>query len=104
MAEAPVWLGRESSVGLVPAKDVALLVPALVQEGISAEVSYTGPLSAPLTAGQPVAELIIHVPDLPDARIPLVTEAAVTRAGFVGRLTTAAQVLYARFAAEAPAS
>jgi D-alanyl-D-alanine carboxypeptidase (penicillin-binding protein 5/6) len=104
VAEAPVWLGGESSVGLVPAKDVALLVPALVQEGISAEVSYTGPLSAPLTAGQPVAELIIHVPDLPDARIPLVTEAAVTRAGFVGRLTTAAQVLYARFAAEAPAS
>ena len=104
VAEAPVWLGGESSVGLVPAKDVALLVPALVQEGISAEVSYTGPLSAPLTAGQPVAELIIHVPDLPDARIPLVTEAAVTRAGFVGRLTTAAQVLYARLAAEAPAS
>ena len=104
VAEAPVWLGRDSTVGLVPAKDVVLLVPASVQGGISAEVSFTGPLAAPLIAGQPVAELIVHVPDLPDARIPLVTEAAVNRAGFVGRLTTAAQVLYQRFLAEAPAS
>ena len=104
VAEAPVWMGRDSVVGLVPAKDVVLLVPALVQDGISAEVSFTGPLAAPLIAGQPVAELVIHVPDLPDARIPLVTEAAVNRAGFAGRLTTAAQVLYQRFLAEAPAS
>lgn len=104
VAEAPVWMGRDSTVGLVPAKDVVLLVPASVQDGISAEVSFTGPLAAPLIAGQPVAELIVHVPDLPDARIPLVTEAAVDRAGFAGRLTTAAQVLYQRFLAEAPAS
>ena len=104
VAEAPVWMGRDSTVGLVPAKDVVLLVPASVQDGISAEVSFTGPLVAPLIAGQPVAELIVHVPDLPDARIPLVTEAAVDRAGFAGRLTTAAQVLYQRFLAEAPAS
>ena len=104
VAEAPVWMGRDSMVGLVPAKDVVLLVPALVQDGISAEVSFTGPLAAPLIAGQPVAELVVHVPDLPDARIPLVTEAAVNRAGFVGRLTTAAQVLYQRFLVEAPAS
>jgi D-alanyl-D-alanine carboxypeptidase (penicillin-binding protein 5/6) len=104
VAEAPVWMGRDSTVGLVPAKDVVLLVPASVQDGISAEVSFTGPLAAPLIAGQPVAELIVHVPDLPDARIPLVTEAAVNRAGFVGRLTTAARVLYQRFLAEAPAS
>lgn len=104
VAEAPVWMGRDSTVGLVPAKDVVLLVPASVQDGISAEVSFTGPLAAPLIAGQPVAELIVHVPDLPDARIPLVTEAAVNRAGFAGRLTTAAQVLYQRFLAEAPAS
>jgi D-alanyl-D-alanine carboxypeptidase (penicillin-binding protein 5/6) len=104
VAEAPVWMGRDSTVGLVPAKDVVLLIPASVQDGISAEVSFTGPLAAPLIAGQPVAELIVHVPDLPDARIPLVTEAAVNRAGFFGRLTTAAQVLYQRFLAEAPAS
>jgi D-alanyl-D-alanine carboxypeptidase (penicillin-binding protein 5/6) len=104
VAEAPVWMGRESTVGLVPAKDVSILLPALVPDGISAEVSFTGPLAAPLTAGQPVAELIVHVPDLPDARIPLVTEAAVNRAGVFGRVMTAARVLYARVATGSPAS
>ena len=104
VAEAEVWLGNAETVGLVPAADVSLLVPALVQEGVTAEVIYTGPLAAPLAAGQQVAELIVHVPDLPDARIPLVTETAVDRAGFLGRLGTAANVLYSRFRPEAPAS
>ena len=104
VAVADVWMGDAATVGLVPAKDVSLLVPAQVQEGMTAEVSYTGPLAAPLEAGQVVAELVIHVPDLPDARIPLVTASAVGRAGFVGRLTTAAGVLMTRFTADAPAS
>ncbi len=104
LAEAPVWMGRERTVGLVPARDVEVLVPAQLQGGVAADVSYTGPLAAPLTAGQPVAELIIRVPDLPDARIPLVAEADVHRAGFFGRLATAARILYSRLATEAPAS
>jgi serine-type D-Ala-D-Ala carboxypeptidase (penicillin-binding protein 5/6) len=104
VAEAEVWLGSAKTVGLVPAKDISLLVPALVQEGVTAEVSYTGPLAAPLSAGQQVAELVIHVPELPDARIPLVTEAAVDRAGFIGRMMTAGRVLMARATADTPAS
>jgi D-alanyl-D-alanine carboxypeptidase (penicillin-binding protein 5/6) len=104
IAEAAVWMGRDATVGLVPATDVSLLVPAQVQEAVTAEVSYTGPLAAPLTAGQPVAELVIHVPDLPDARIPLVAESDIGRAGFFGRISTAARVLYTRYIAGAPAS
>ena len=104
VTEADVWLGSTATVALVPAKDVTLLVPALVQDGVTAEVSYTGPLAAPLAAGQPVAELVVHVPELPDARIPLVTETAVDRAGFIGRLMTAARVLTTRATADAPAS
>jgi D-alanyl-D-alanine carboxypeptidase (penicillin-binding protein 5/6) len=75
---------------------------------VTAEVVYSGPLMAPLAAGQQVAELVVHVPDLPDARIPLVTEAAVEKAGFARRLGTAATVLYGRLtapeAAPAPGS
>lgn len=104
LAEAPVWLGDAATVGLVPAEDISLLVPALVQEGVTAEVSYTGPVAAPITAGTQLGELVVHVPDLPDARIPLVAEADVGRAGIMGRLTTAAQVLYQRYVADAPAS
>jgi D-alanyl-D-alanine carboxypeptidase (penicillin-binding protein 5/6) len=96
VAEAEVWMGDAATVGLVPAEDVSLLVPALVQEGVTAEVVYTGPLQAPLAVGQPVAELIVHVPDLPDARVPLVAESAVGKAGFLRRMETAARVLYDR--------
>jgi len=94
---APVWMGAADSVGLVPAADVRLLVPAQVQEGVTAEVIYTGPVRAPVTAGQQLAELIVHVPDLPDARIPLVAETDVPAGGFTKRLTTAAEVLIRRY-------
>ncbi|MFN3971804.1 MAG: D-alanyl-D-alanine carboxypeptidase family protein [Gemmobacter sp.] len=102
LAEAEVWMGAAARVGLVPAEDVTILLPALMQEGVSAEVVYTGPLTAPLTAGQRVAELVIRVPDLPDNRIPLVAEADVARGGFGTRVLTAGQVLMSR--ATAPGS
>ncbi len=104
VAEAEVFMGTTDSVGLVPAADVRLLVPALVQESMTAEVIYKGPLIAPVTAGTPVAELIIHVPDLPDHKIPLVAETDVPEAGFMRRVTTAASALYNRYMGEAPAS
>ncbi|NUB43867.1 D-alanyl-D-alanine carboxypeptidase [Fertoebacter nigrum] len=110
VAEAEVWMGAARTVGLVPAADARLLVPALVQEGMTAEVIYTGPFAAPIAAGQQLAELVIHVPDLPDARIPLVAETAVARGGFFTRIGTAASALYGQVlgdeggAEEAPAS
>jgi serine-type D-Ala-D-Ala carboxypeptidase (penicillin-binding protein 5/6) len=103
VAEAEVHMGSVETVGLVPAEDVRLLVPALVQDSVTAEVIYNGPLIAPVTKGTPVAELIIHAPDLPDRRVPLVAEADVGKAGFVKRLTTAAGALYAQYLG-APAS
>jgi len=97
VAEAEVWMGNATHVGLVPATEVKLLVPASVQDGMTAEVIYTGPLIAPIEKGAQVAELLVHIPDLPDARIPLVAEAAVAKGGFGTRLMTAAQVLSDRF-------
>ena len=109
VAEAEVWMGASATVGLAPAEDIRLLVPAQVQEGVTAEVIYTGPVRAPVTAGQQLGELIVHVPDLPDARVPLVAETDIPPGGFVQRLTTAAQILKRRYidgqgAAPAPAS
>jgi serine-type D-Ala-D-Ala carboxypeptidase (penicillin-binding protein 5/6) len=104
VAEADVWLGDAATVGLVPTKDVRLLVPALVQDKISAEVTYRGPLPAPIAAGAEVATLIVHVPNLPDARIPLMAEAAVAKGGFVTRVTTAARILFDRGRDLIPAS
>lgn len=97
VTEAEVWIGDAATVGLVSAQDVRRLLPAEVQGQISAEVVYTGPLIAPIAAGAKVAELVVHVPGLPDAHLPLVAETAVGKGGFLTRLGTAVQVLRARY-------
>ena len=104
VAEAEVFMGSATTVGLVPKDDIRLLVPASVQESMTAEVVYKSPLIAPVTAGTAVAELIVHVPDLPDHRVDLMAETDVGKAGFLGRLTTAAGALYGRYLGGAPAS
>lgn len=105
VAEAEVFMGEVATVGLVPAQDLSLLVPALVQDKVEAEVIYKGPLLAPIEAGAPVAELIVKVPGLPDHQVQLVAESSVAKAGFMGRLSTAASALYSRYLGDsAPAS
>ncbi len=97
VAEADVFLGDAATVGLVPSQDVTRLVPALVQGQMTAEVVYQGPLKAPIAKGQEVAELVIHMPDMPDARVPLVAEADIGKGGFMTRMLTAAKVLQGRY-------
>ncbi len=104
VAEAQVFMGAEDTVGLVPASDLQLLVPALVQDGLTAEVVYTGPLPAPVAKGAQVAELVIRVPGLPEARVPLLAENDVAKGGFFNRIGTAAGHLRTLYLGGAPAS
>lgn len=97
IATADVWMGDAPTVGLTVAEDLTLLVPALNQDGITAEVVYTGPVEAPIAAGQQLGELVITFDELPEKRIPLVADADVARGGFGTRLRTAAQVLWQKF-------
>jgi serine-type D-Ala-D-Ala carboxypeptidase (penicillin-binding protein 5/6) len=104
IAQAAVFMGAAKTVGLVPAEDVRLLIPALAQDGLQAEVVYSGPLQAPVAKGLRVAELVIDVPGLPEHRVPLLTEAAVEKGGFLDHLTAAAQKLYADYVGKAAAA
>ncbi|SLN32804.1 D-alanyl-D-alanine carboxypeptidase DacC precursor [Roseivivax jejudonensis] len=97
IATADVFMGASESVGLVAQEDVALLVPVLTGAPLEAEVVYTGPLQAPIAEGQRLAELIIRPEGLPEHRVPLVAESAVSGAGFVNRVMTVAGVLLRRF-------
>ncbi|WP_341366784.1 D-alanyl-D-alanine carboxypeptidase family protein [Yoonia sp. BS5-3] len=97
IAQADVWMGQEPAVGLTVAQDLSLLVPVLNQGSIDAEVVYTGPIEAPIAAGDQVGELVVQLEGLPEKRIPLVAESAVARGGFTTRLRTAALVLWNRF-------
>lgn len=97
VAEAAVWMGAAESVGLVAREDVALLIPMSGRGQVEAEVVYTGPLEAPIRAGQQLAELIIKRDGLPEHRVPLVAETAVDKGGVMKRVSSVARVLMERF-------
>lgn len=97
LAEAPVWMGAEQTVGLVPAEDHTLLLPVLSAEDLQAEIVYDSPINAPVAEGQKLGELIIQPEGLPEVRVPLVAERAVAEGGFAVRVTGVARVLFAQW-------
>ncbi|MFB2532426.1 D-alanyl-D-alanine carboxypeptidase family protein [Paracoccus sp. p4-l81] len=94
VADAPVWLGSSARVGLVVPRDVTVMVPALSQDGVSAEAVFDGPLQAPIEAGAEVGTLVVTIPGGAQTRVPLTAETAVGKAGVVGRMQTAAGRLF----------
>jgi D-alanyl-D-alanine carboxypeptidase (penicillin-binding protein 5/6) len=96
VARAEVWQGAEQSVGLVPQTDLEILLPALAGKEIAAEVVYSGPINAPVSKGDPLAELVLQPDDLPELRLPLVAAEDIAAGGFFVRIKTAAQVLSKR--------
>lgn len=94
IASAEVWMGDAQSVPLVAARDISVLVPALAQGDMVAQVEYDGPLTAPVAAGAEVARLVVSVPGLDQPyTMPLVTGAAVAEGGILTRMRSAASVL-----------
>ncbi len=88
VAQAKLWMGAEKTVGLVPEGDLTLLFPVLGDKDIKAEVVYDGPINAPVSKGQLLAELVIQPEGLPEIRRPLVAEKDVPLGGFVVRMLT----------------
>ncbi|TBX29080.1 D-Ala-D-Ala carboxypeptidase [Roseovarius sp. JS7-11] len=89
VAQAEVFLGDAASVGLAAAETVTMLLPALLDSEMEAEVIYTGPIQAPIVAGQELGELVIRVPDMEERRVPLLATQDVGTAGIRLRLRTA---------------
>ena len=101
LAEAPVWMGAQGSVGLVAPEDVKLLLSATARDETEATVVFDGPIEAPIAEGAEIGRLVIERAELPPASIPLVAEEAVPRGGFVPRVTTAARSLFRDLAGDA---
>ncbi len=96
IAEAPVWMGAEATVGLTPAQDVTALLPVLDAKSVAGEVVYLGPIQAPIAKGQQIATLIVQPEGLPALEVPLVADRDVPRGGFIPRVTTVARILLKR--------
>ncbi len=96
IAEAPVWMGAEPTIGLTADKDISMLLPVLGGDEVPAEIVYTGPFKAPITKGDALAELVLKPEGLPETRVPLFADRDIARGGFVSRITTAAMHLLKR--------
>ena len=84
---AKVQLGSSSEVPLVAPRNLAVTVPAGLSNGaIQTKIRYEGPLVAPITKGQEVAQLVITTGDTPPQIVPLVAGEDVGRAGFFSRI------------------
>ena len=100
IADADVWMGAKTKVGLVLPADLNLLLPSLAQDKLKAEVKFTGPIEAPISEGQQLGEMTVEVPGMPAATVPLVADQAIARGGFPTKLRTAFGVLAKRALAE----
>jgi D-alanyl-D-alanine carboxypeptidase (penicillin-binding protein 5/6) len=99
---AEVQGGSSSKVGLVAPRDLAVTVPLGVggilgqRTGGDAppmKVVYEGPVKAPITAGQHIADLVVSPPGQDQQVLPLVAETDVGEAGFFGRIWASIKAL-----------
>lgn len=91
IANAKVYGGTASEVGLVSAQPIRLLVPRLAGEKLSAKVTYSGPLIAPFDAGKAVGQLRVFRGTSLIVEVPLVTANGVDAGTLTQRGLDAAQ-------------
>lgn len=92
LARAPVFMGAAGDVGMAPAEDLTLLLPANGAPGLSAEITYTGPFMAPIATGDRLGEMVVRMGEGADAvehRIPMLATEDVAQGGIGTRLGTA---------------
>ena len=94
VAQAPVWMGSQQHINLITDSDIRLLVPAIGQDSVETRVEYQTPLEAPIAVGDKVGELVVTAPDMPEKRIPLVSDRDVAYGGFFPRIRASAYVLF----------
>jgi D-alanyl-D-alanine carboxypeptidase (penicillin-binding protein 5/6) len=83
---AQVQLGSEAEVRLIAPRALSVTIPAGLASGATAmKIRYQGPIAAPITKGQHVADLVITTGDTPPQVVQLVAGEEVGRAGFFGR-------------------
>ena len=93
LTQADVWMGEAGSVGLATTQDIKALIPVLGRDGVKANISYQGPVDAPVAEGAELARLVISVPGFPDSVYPLVATETVPEGGFMVRMRVAANRL-----------
>ena len=90
---AKLFGGASGSVGLVGDGAIGVLMPKNSTEHVAAKIVYTGPVPAPVTQGQAIANLNIYRGDSVVAEVPLHAAESVGRGNLPQRAIDAAYEL-----------
>ncbi|CAN5157999.1 D-alanyl-D-alanine carboxypeptidase family protein [soil metagenome] len=85
VSRARIWGGTEGWVDLVTRSDIRILLSPAEQDRVEASVLYTGPLIAPVSAGQQVGKLRITVDGRPISEFPVETANSVAAVDSIWR-------------------
>ena len=86
VGSARVQGGSARNVALQTDRDVFVNVPNGRAGDVTMAIVYDGPIRAPFDAGQEIATLVITVPGMEPARVPLLAGESVSKAGFFARI------------------
>ncbi|MDF1585962.1 D-alanyl-D-alanine carboxypeptidase family protein [Marinimicrococcus flavescens] len=89
VVEAPVWMGANDRVGLVPAGPVAVTLSREARDDLVVKLLYDAPVAAPIAAGQQLGRLQLSAPGLETRDVPLVAAHDVPPAGLLKRVQDA---------------
>lgn len=82
---ADVYMGNEASVPLVAKSDISAGLHKAQRSDLKVKIKYQGPVPAPITEGDQIAELVISATGMEDKTVPLYAGANVERKSFFGR-------------------
>ncbi|WP_235902209.1 D-alanyl-D-alanine carboxypeptidase family protein [Pontixanthobacter gangjinensis] len=89
IGNARVQNGMEKVVALETGDSVLIALPLSAKVAPTFKIVYDGPLEAPISKGEMVAELEVSVPGLPASRIPLLAAKSVNEANALQRIANA---------------
>jgi D-alanyl-D-alanine carboxypeptidase (penicillin-binding protein 5/6) len=90
--KADVWLGVDQQVALTAASTLIVTLPRKFRKDMKVTLSYSGPLSAPIAKGAPVAKLLVSAPSVETIELPLVAGADVAQLSGFGRVREVAMI------------
>jgi D-alanyl-D-alanine carboxypeptidase (penicillin-binding protein 5/6) len=89
VTDAEVWQGVVKTVALTVGKDAVVTLPRTARRDMKVNVSFNGPLPAPIQKGAEVGVATVTAPGIQPIQIPLLAAADVERLGFFGRIGAA---------------
>lgn len=89
VGRAQVWMGESPRVPLTVHEPVKVNVHRRARKGLVVKLAYTGPVKAPLQAGDQVGVLKVEAPGMAPKSVPVYAATDVEKTGFTGRILEA---------------